>query len=53
MSLLRGSSPNVIQLIGNVIQELKDEGTMSIILVEQYFDWARGLADAFTGHAPG
>ena len=43
-----GIQPNVIQLIGNVIQELKDEGAMSIILVEQYFDWARKLADAFT-----
>lgn len=43
-----GIQPNVIQLIGNVIRELKDEGAMSIILVEQYFDWARELADAFT-----
>ena len=35
-----GIQPNVIQQIGDVIQALKEEGNMSIILVEQYFDWA-------------
>ena len=43
-----GIQPNVIQQIGEVIQGLKEEGEMSIILVEQYFDWARKLADSFT-----
>ena len=43
-----GIQPNVIQQIGEVIQGLKEEGEMSIILVEQYFDWAKKLADTFT-----
>ena len=43
-----GIQPNVIQQIGEVIQGLKEEGEMSIILVEQYFDWAKKLADSFT-----
>ena len=43
-----GIQPNVIQQIGDVIQGLKEEGEMSIILVEQYFDWAKKLADSFT-----
>ena len=38
----------MIQQIGEVIQGLKEEGEMSIILVEQYFDWAKKLADSFT-----
>ncbi|MAW52737.1 MAG: urea ABC transporter ATP-binding subunit UrtE [Geminicoccus sp.] len=43
-----GIQPNVIQQIGDVIQALKEEGNMSIILVEQYFDWAQRLSDSFT-----
>ena len=43
-----GIQPNVIQQIGEVIRSLKDEGQMSIILVEQYFDWAQKLSDSFT-----
>jgi urea transport system ATP-binding protein len=43
-----GIQPNVIQQIGDVIRALKSEGEMSIILVEQYFDWAQKLADSFT-----
>ena len=43
-----GIQPNVIQQIGDVIRALKSEGEMSIILVEQYFDWAQKLSDSFT-----
>ena len=43
-----GIQPNVIQQIGDVIRSLKEEGKMSIILVEQYFDWAQKLSDSFT-----
>jgi urea transport system ATP-binding protein len=42
-----GIQPNIIQLIGSVIRQLRDEGEMAIVLVEQYFDFAFDLADRF------
>ena len=42
-----GIQPNVIDQIGDTIRLLKDEGKMSILLVEQYLDFARDLADLF------
>ncbi|MBF9030011.1 urea ABC transporter ATP-binding subunit UrtE [Rhodobacterales bacterium HKCCE3408] len=42
-----GIQPNIIQLIGDVIRQLRDEGEMALILVEQYFDFAFDLADSF------
>jgi len=42
-----GIQPNIIQQIGRVIEYLRDQGSMAIILVEQYFDFAYGLADKF------
>lgn len=42
-----GIQPNIIQQIGRVIDYLKRKGGMAIILVEQYFDFAYGLADRF------
>lgn len=42
-----GIQPNIIQLIGDVIRQLRDEGDMALILVEQYFDFAFILADRF------
>ncbi|WP_095589293.1 urea ABC transporter ATP-binding subunit UrtE [Actibacterium ureilyticum] len=42
-----GIQPNIIQQIGRVIEHLRDRKTMAIILVEQYFDFAFGLADRF------
>ena len=42
-----GIQPNIIQQIGRVIEYLKGRGDMAIILVEQYFDFAYGLADRF------
>ncbi len=40
-----GIQPNIIQQIGKVIAYLQDQGDMAIVLVEQYFDFAYGLAD--------
>lgn len=42
-----GIQPNIIQQIGRVISYLRGKGDMAIVLVEQYFDFAYGLADAF------
>ena len=42
-----GIQPNIIQQIGHVITYLRDKGDMAIILVEQYFDFAYGIADQF------
>ena len=42
-----GIQPNIIQQIGKVIEYLRTQGNMAIILVEQYFDFAFGLADQF------
>ncbi len=42
-----GIQPNIIQQISRVIEYLRDQGTMGILLVEQYFDFAYGLADHF------
>ncbi|MEO9574912.1 MAG: urea ABC transporter ATP-binding subunit UrtE [Lentilitoribacter sp.] len=42
-----GIQPNIIQQIGRVIAQLRDRGDMGIVLVEQYFDFARELGDQF------
>ena len=42
-----GIQPNIIQQIGRVIEYLKGKGDMAIVLVEQFFDFAYGLADEF------
>jgi urea transport system ATP-binding protein len=42
-----GIQPNIIKQIGHVISGLRDEGQIAIILVEQFFDFAFGLADEF------
>jgi len=42
-----GIQPNIIQQIGRVIARLREDGDMAIVLVEQYFDFAYGLADEF------
>ncbi len=43
-----GIQPNIIQQIGRVIEYLRDQGDMAIILVEQYFSFAYDLANEFT-----
>jgi len=40
-----GIQPNIIQQIGEVIDYLKAKGTMAVVLVEQYFDFAWARAD--------
>ena len=43
-----GIQPSIIKDIERVIGLLRDRGTMAIVLVEQYFDFARRLADNFS-----
>jgi urea transport system ATP-binding protein len=43
-----GIQPNIIQQIGRVIELLRERGDMAIVLVEQFFDFAYGLADRIT-----
>ncbi|MCS7267000.1 MAG: urea ABC transporter ATP-binding subunit UrtE [Geminicoccaceae bacterium] len=40
-----GIQPNIVAEIGRVIEELAREGSMAILLVEQYLDFALELAD--------
>lgn len=42
-----GIQPSIIQDIGRAISYLRDKGDMAIVLVEQYFDFARDLCDTF------
>jgi urea transport system ATP-binding protein len=42
-----GIQPSIIKDIERVIALLRDRGEMAILLVEQYFEFARDLADAF------
>lgn len=42
-----GIQPNIIQQIGRTISLLREKGDMAIVLVEQNFDFAFGLADRF------
>ena len=43
-----GIQPSIIKEIERVIRHLRGKGEMAILLVEQYFDFARGLADSYT-----
>ncbi len=43
-----GIQPSIIKDIERVIRVLADRGDMAILLVEQYFEFARDLADTFT-----
>ena len=40
-----GIQPSIVQAIQDAIRELK--GRMAILLVEQYYDFARSVADAY------
>ena len=42
-----GIQPSIIKDIGRVIRMLADRKTMAIVLVEQYYDFAAGLADQY------
>lgn len=42
-----GIQPSIIKDIGRAIEWLRAQGTMAVLLVEQYFDFAHELADRF------
>jgi urea transport system ATP-binding protein len=42
-----GIQPSIIKDIGRAITYLRDRGDMAIVLVEQYFEFARDLADEY------
>jgi len=42
-----GIQPSIIKDIGRVIERLVEKGDMAILLVEQYFEFARDLAAAY------
>lgn len=42
-----GIQPSIIKTIQEVIHHLRQQGEMAVLLVEQYFEFARDLADDF------
>ena len=42
-----GIQPSIIKDIGRAIRYLRNKGDIVILLVEQYFEFAQGLADSF------
>ena len=42
-----GIQPSIIKQIGRVLRQLADQSGLAILLVEQYLDFARELADQF------
>jgi urea transport system ATP-binding protein len=42
-----GIQPSIIKDIGRAIRYLRDQAGLGVVLVEQYFDFARDLADAY------
>ena len=48
-----GIQPSIIKDIGRVIEGLRAEGQIAIVLVEQYFDFAHALADRFVALSGG
>ncbi len=42
-----GIQPSVIKDVGRALSTLRQRGDMAILLVEQYFEWARDLADTY------
>jgi urea transport system ATP-binding protein len=42
-----GIQPSIIKDIQRIIAMLRDRGDMAIVLVEQYFEFARDLADSY------
>ncbi len=42
-----GIQPSIIKDIHNVISILRQQGEMAVLLVEQYFEFAKNLADAY------
>ena len=42
-----GIQPSIIRDIGRAISYLRQRGDLAILVVEQYFEWARDLADDY------
>ena len=42
-----GIQPSIIRDIGRAISYLRQRGVLAILVVEQYFEWARDLADDY------
>jgi urea transport system ATP-binding protein len=42
-----GIQPSIIKDIGRALAHLKRKGDMAILVVEQYFEWARDICDDF------
>ncbi len=42
-----GIQPSIIRDIGRAIVYLRQRGNLAILIVEQYFEWARDLADDY------
>jgi urea transport system ATP-binding protein len=42
-----GIQPSIISLIGEVLKDLKNQGKLSVLLVEQYIEFAMHLADKY------
>jgi urea transport system ATP-binding protein len=44
---IEGIQPSIIRDIGRAITYLRQKGEMAIVVVEQYFEWARDIADDY------
>ncbi|AOK15920.1 urea ABC transporter ATP-binding subunit UrtE [Burkholderia cepacia] len=42
-----GIQPSIIQDIGRTLRQLVDEARMTVLLVEQYYDFAQSIADSY------
>ena len=42
-----GIQPSIIKDIGRALIFLRQKGDMAIVVVEQYFEWARDIADDY------
>ena len=42
-----GIQPSIIKDIGRALQYLRSKGDMAILVVEQYFEWARDICDDY------
>jgi urea transport system ATP-binding protein len=42
-----GIQPSIIKDIGRALVHLRRKGDMAILVVEQYFEWARDIADDY------
>ncbi len=45
--LTEGIQPSIIQDIGRTLRQLVEEMGMTVLLVEQYYDFAKEIADRY------